>query len=80
MKLQKKPKLRKGVWFYKVRGSYLPATWQGWLLYIPLTLGTVLIIIDALNDDRNITRALLSFCLAMVSWGAIFTWIAARKV
>ncbi len=28
-------KARKGAWFVKVRGSYLPASGKGWLTYIP---------------------------------------------
>ena len=34
----KRPKGRKGAWFVKLRGSYLPCSWQGWLLYIPYIL------------------------------------------
>ena len=22
-------------WFYSIRGSYLPKSWQGWLTYVP---------------------------------------------
>ncbi len=28
-------KVKRNKWFIKVRGSYLPSTSQGWLLYIP---------------------------------------------
>src|SRR4051812_36203596 len=45
---QKKPKLRKGAWFYRIRGSYLPATKEGWLTYLPLTTAAILIMVAAL--------------------------------
>jgi hypothetical protein len=33
--MKKMPSRRKGAWFVKLRGSYLPCSWQGWLTYIP---------------------------------------------
>ncbi len=33
---------KKGAWFMKLRGSYLPVSWQGWLSYVPFTILAVL--------------------------------------
>ncbi len=30
-----KKKTKKGKWFSPVRKSYLPCSWQGWVLYVP---------------------------------------------
>jgi hypothetical protein len=38
----KKSKVKKQSWFTPVRGSYLPANVDGWLLYIPYGLYVIL--------------------------------------
>jgi branched-subunit amino acid transport protein len=34
--------VKRGVWFVRVRGSYLPVTKEGWLSYIPFAVLAVL--------------------------------------
>jgi hypothetical protein len=80
MKHHKKlPKLRKGAWFYKVRASYLPATWQGWLTYIPY----IAYIIASLVYVIDTTHSLLGVIVTVVPYWAIalaiMTWIAWKK-
>jgi len=75
----KKPKLKKGAWFYKVRGSYLPATWQGWLMHLLLLLCGVSLIIIAANDDRGWLVTGTTFILSLIGVGAVFTWFDAKK-
>jgi hypothetical protein len=75
----KTPKAKKGAWFVKVRGSYLPASWQGWLLYVPMIGLAVWLIVCAYNSADNIAHVFGAFILAIIGVGAIFTVIAARK-
>jgi len=79
MAKQKLPKLKKGAWFYKVRGSYLPATWQAWLTYIPFTGFLVWSLLWAINSDTNLTQATLTTFAAWVAAAAVMTWIAKQK-
>jgi len=76
---QKKPKLRKGAWFYKVRGSYLPATWQGWLMHLLLLMCGLAVLVIAANDGRNWFVAGTTAVLMLIGVGAIFTWLDAKK-
>ncbi len=78
-KKKKLPKLPRGAWFYKVRGSYLPATWQAWLLYIPFTAFLIWTLIWAINTETSTTQAVLIIFPAWIAAAVVMTWIAARK-
>ena len=66
-------------WFIKVRGSYLPNNWKGWLTYIPYAayvLGIV-VYVTMNNFDR-----LLAVFLVVPNWVAalaVMTWLARSK-
>jgi len=67
------------VWFRKVRGSYLPCSWQGWLLYIPYTAYILGIVAYVTAHDYD---KLLSVFLVVPNWVAalaVMTWIAKAK-
>ncbi len=76
---RKLPKPRKDAWFIPLHWSYLPATWQGWLTYIPYTaflIGSYVIV------DRNTTELwALAFVLLpyWVSATVVMHWIASHK-
>ena len=76
---QGKPKIKKGAWFYKVRGSYLPATWQGWLTYIPFTIFLVTVLVAAARTQHSISDALYMIFPEWVAAAVVMTWLAARK-
>jgi hypothetical protein len=76
---KKLPKLAKGAWFYKVRGSYLPATWQGWLTYIPFTAFLLWVMVWAITNENNVAQAVLVVFPAWMAAGVVMTWLAARK-
>jgi hypothetical protein len=87
------PKPRKGAWFVKVRSSYLPANWKGWLTYIPyialiiVGLGNIVWpILDCIKfgcSARMSTTMLMSgFIISLpyfVSLVVVMYWIARRK-
>lgn len=66
-------------WFVKVRGSYLPASWQGWVTYLPFTVFLVAVLFDAF---RTQTSPQAIFYLVFPQWVAaavVMTWLASRK-
>lgn len=78
-KKNQKVKLKRGAWFIKIRGSYLPQSWQGWLTYIPFVAYLVLSFgaVFRLTDSLLVMVYLL--VPAWVAAGVIMTWIAQRK-
>lgn len=79
MTKRKIPKLKKGAWFYKVRGSYLPGTWQGWLTYIPFIVFLVWSLVWVINIEISVTQAILLIFPAWIAAAVVITWVAARK-
>ncbi len=79
VKLKNTPKLKKGKWFYKIRGSYLPATPEGWLLHSLLLLSGICVMMLATEDSRPLVTVLATTVLQLVGLGALFTWLAAKK-
>lgn len=75
----RKPKLKKGAWFYKVRGSYLPVTWQAWLLYIPYVGFLVSALAMSVRTQNSLTRILFMTFPQWVAAAVVMTWIATRK-
>lgn len=66
-------------WFIPLRGSYLPNSWQGWLLYLPYTayIVGVLMYVELQHDD-----VWMSFFLVAPNWVAalaVMTWVAKRQ-
>lgn len=90
---KKRHAVKKGVWFVRVRGSYLPASREGWLLYIPYIL--LLLIgfypmyellrtanLDYVGFHQTAIGLALSFIMLVPYCVAIvvaMNWIAARK-
>ncbi|HSW80110.1 MAG TPA: hypothetical protein VLG47_05025 [Candidatus Saccharimonadales bacterium] len=66
-------------WFIKIRGSYLPNSWQGWLTYIPF-VGYLVLSFSAIFQ---LTDSLLVMVYLLVpAWvgaAVVMTWIAQRK-
>ncbi len=79
MKKQKLPKLSRGAWFYKIRGSYLPATWQAWLLYIPFTALLVWSGVYALETRATLTEAALLVFPVWIAAAVVMSWVASKK-
>ena len=79
MKNSKVPKVRKGAWFVKVRGSYLPRAWQGWLMHLLLILLVIAAFITIDDADNNIVRIVISSLVYLYAIGSLFTYIASKK-
>lgn len=78
VKSKKSPKLKKGAWFYKVRGSYMPASAEGWLAHTLLLFCSVAVLIIATYDERELLAVLSSAGIQLIGVGALFTWVASR--
>lgn len=77
--MKKVPRLPKGAWFYRVRGSYLPATWQAWLLYIPFVTFLVWSLGYVYDTQSSVADGLLLLFPAWVAAAVVMTWIASKK-
>ncbi len=62
-----------------VRGSYLPASWQGWLTYVPFTAYLAYSIIVAFAYTGNNLKAALWIVPNWTAAAVIMTWIAKQK-
>jgi|GEM_PF-3688462 len=76
---KKLPKPRKGAWYVKVRGSYLPCSLNGWLMHLLLLLAVVGVFVQALGDGRSLSTVFTTTALELFGLGAIFTIIARKK-
>lgn len=77
--MKKLPKVKKGAWFVKLRGSYLPMTWQGRLTYIPYLGYLMAVLVFAAQTSENAMQFVMIIVPQWVAAVAIMTWIAARK-
>lgn len=75
MKKKQSPK-----WFKKVRGSFLPNSWQGWLTYIPYTYLLVLSLARALADNHaTLYDRIFNLVVAWVLTATVMNWFASQK-
>ena len=67
---------RKGAWFAKVRGSYIPVSTKGWLTYIPYAAYLVYTVWVAFAYTGNNLKAILWIVPNFVAAAIIMTSIA----
>lgn len=79
MKFKKPPKLKKGAWFYKVRGSYLPGTWQAWLMYVPFVAYLITVLVVAVKTQDTVSSFVFMIFSQYVAAAVVMTWAASRK-
>jgi hypothetical protein len=65
-------------WFINVRGSYLPASWQGWVLYIPYLAYLVGVPIYVWQHQLSLGSAILTLIPNWVAALVVMTWVAER--
>ena len=65
-------------WFVPVRGSYLPNSWQGWLLYIPLLAYLLWAVWAGFQSTDSHAAAILFIVPNWIAATAVMTWIAKR--
>ncbi len=73
-----KLKHRKDAWFVPLRGSYLPVSWQGWLLYVPFAAYLGYSMYVAFQYTGTWVKAVLWIVPNWVAAAIIMTWIAKR--
>lgn len=71
-------KTKKHPWFIPVRGSYLPHSWQGWLLYVPFSAYLIFALVEGWQNTDNWTKALLFIIPNWLAATVVMTWIAQR--
>lgn len=76
---QKLPKPRKGAWFVPVRWSYLPASWQGWLLYVPFIYFLVVTFLMVDRNSHSASDTLIGIVPYWVSAAVVMHWVARHK-
>jgi hypothetical protein len=75
---QTKSKTKKQHWFTRIRGSYLPNSWQAWLLYVPFTAFLILTGLHAAKGNPSVGEFVLGIFPQWVAAAVVMTWIAAR--
>lgn len=74
---KKSTKLSKNnAWFVRVRGSYVPVAWQGWLSYIPYIVYLWLVVEVAKRSDASFIQVCI---VVLPQWAAaaiVMTWLA----
>jgi hypothetical protein len=76
---KKLSKHQKNVWFTHVRGSYLPASWQGWLTYVPYVAYLIFTITIGWRDIHSRAVAVLYVVPNWIAATGLMTWIAYHK-
>lgn len=77
--MKKLPKPKKGAWFIKVRGSYLPMTWQSRLMYIPYLGFLIASLVVAFRTQETAIAVVFMLFPQWVAAAVVMTWIASRK-
>lgn len=74
-----KQKTKSQKWFRKVRGSYLPCSWQGGLLYAVYTAYILGVVAYVVANNYDKLQAVFWVFPNWVAALAVMTWIAQRK-
>lgn len=70
---------KKGAWFYPVRGSYLPCSWQGWLMYVLTILYVFSAIVVDFAKDQSTVYIVTGFVTRLLVAGVVLTLVASKK-
>lgn len=70
---------KSAAWFVKVRGSYLPNSWQGWVSYIPYVYFLVVAFQAVDRHSHSISDTVIGIVPYWVSAAVIMQWFASRK-
>lgn len=79
MRKSNKPKVRKGAWFYPLRGSYLPCSWQGWLVEVAVVVAFLVGLLAFNNQELSIQVMFVVMATYSVALAVVATWIAKQK-
>jgi len=70
---------KSGAWFKKVRGSYLPCSWQGWVMYIPYVYFLIISFLAVDKNSHSVSDTLIGIFPYWISASVVMTWIAKQK-
>lgn len=65
-------------WFRPVRWSYLPNSWQGWLLYIPYLAYLVITFWAVDHNSHSASDTLIGIIPYWVAGAVVMQWIASH--
>lgn len=77
--MKKKQIKKSGKWFIKVRGSYLPHSWQGWLTFVPFTAFLVTVMTMAMRTEDTYSGMFYVIFPQWIAAAVVMTWIAQKK-
>lgn len=63
-------------WFIKVRGSYLPNSWQGWLSYVPYVMFLIYSANYGKNNYDELYNSVLFVATQWLAAAIVMTWFA----
>jgi TRAP-type uncharacterized transport system fused permease subunit len=66
-------------WFIKTRGSYLPKTWQGGLVYLIYLAYLIWVLVFVLTNNYKVWPGIFFVVPNWIAACAIVSWIAARN-
>lgn len=66
-------------WFIKVRGSYLPNSWQAWALYVPFVTFLFTVMCAAIRNEHSASDMFYAIFPQWVAAAVVMTWIASQK-
>lgn len=69
---------KKQIWFKEIRWSYLPCSWQGWLLYIPFIAWLIMTFVAVDRGSHSVSDTLIGIVPFWVSAAVILHWIASH--
>ena len=72
-------KKKSSKWFIKVRGSYLPNSWQAWLLYVPFVGFLLTVLIAAARTEHSVSDMFYMVFPQWVAAAVVLTWIASQR-
>lgn len=72
-------KKHSGKWFVKLRGSYIPCSWQGWLTYIPYISFLVITFMIVNRHEHSASDVLFGIFPYWICAAIIMQWLAGRK-
>jgi hypothetical protein len=72
-------KKKSSKWFIKVRGSYLPNSWQAWALYVPFVGFLLTVLFAAVRTQDSVSYMFYMIFPQWVAAAVVMTWIAAQR-
>lgn len=66
-------------WFKKLRGSYIPISWQGWLTYIPYVSFLVITFIAVNRSESSVSDVIFGIFPYWICAAIVMQWLAGCK-